>query len=112
MQLAIFEPLPPTVEPTVRKGATLQERFLAFHEANPHVYRALRQIALNLKRAGHERYSIKGLFEVLRFDYSLRTGSDDGFKLNNNLSALYARKLMREEPELRHFFEVRKRRTM
>jgi hypothetical protein len=112
MQLSIFEPLSPTVQPKVPKGATIQERFLAFHRANPHVYRALRHLALNLKRAGHARYSIKGLFEVLRFDYSVRTASDDGFKLNNNLSALYAHKLMRVEPELRHFFAVRKRRTM
>lgn len=107
MQLTIFEPLSPTVQPKVRKGATIQERFQAFDAANPHVYRALREIALNLKRAGHERYSIKGLFEVLRFDYSMRTASDDGFKLNNIFSSRYARKLMDEEPELRGFFETR-----
>ena len=52
---------------------TLEERFEAAHTANPGVYRELVRRARRLKRLGLERYSIKGLFEVVRYDRGVRT---------------------------------------
>lgn len=82
-------------------------KFLNFHEANPHVYTRLRELALEMKRKGINKYSMKGLFEVLRWEHTLKT-TGDVFKLNNNYTALYARGLMQEEPELEGFFTLRK----
>lgn len=86
-------------DPDVRK-------FRQFHEANPHVYAKLRDLALQLKRKGRERYSITGLFEVVRWHTALNT-TDPDFKLNNNLRPWYARLLMDQEPELADFFRTR-----
>lgn len=82
-----------------------------FHTENPWVYGKLRIMALQLKRTGRGTYGIAALFEVLRYEHAVKTNSDDGFKLNNNFRAIYARKLARNEPELREFFKMRVRKA-
>lgn len=106
-QLSLFAARPMT-EPDYTDCATIAERFERFHERNPQVYAALRQMALELRRRGHRQYGIKALFEVLRFNSAMQTHGDT-FKLNNNYTALYARLLMDQEPELDGFFELRRR---
>lgn len=91
-------------------GETIEERFSAFHKANPHVFRLLRELALDYKRAGHSRGGMKMFYEVLRYRSGLYTQGDP-YKLNNDFTALYARKLMEETPELVGFFEIRERRA-
>ena len=88
----------------------IEHAFHNFHAENPWVYDKLRDMALQLKRSGRDSYGIAALFEVLRYEYALRTKSDDGLKLNNNYRALYARMLAQQEPELQEFFRMRMRR--
>lgn len=85
--------------------------FNKFHTKNPWVYDRLRTMSLQLKQSGCNSYGIAALFEVLRYEYAMKTQSDDGFKLNNNYAALYARKLVQNEPELKEFFRMRARRS-
>lgn len=112
LQASLFDPqempLPAIVAPPTVKGKrlTLAEQFMAFHRANPQVYRALRLLALNLVSTGRRRGSINQLFEVLRYEYALRTAGDE-YKLNNNWRSRYARLLMENEPILRGWFETR-----
>lgn len=106
-QLSLFDTRP-IAEPDYDDCRTIAERFEAFHARNPHVYQTLRDMALEMRRRGHRQYGIKALFEVLRFNYAMRTEGDT-FKLNNNYTALYARLLMDNEPELDGFFELRRR---
>jgi len=84
----------------------LVRTFRQFHQANPHVYTKLRELALQLKRKGRERYSIVWLFEVVRWHTAINT-TDQDYKLNNNLRPWYARLLMHREPELVDFFRTR-----
>jgi len=91
-----------------RCGLTSEEHFAQFHEANLHVYDELARLSFRMLHSGRKRYSIRGLFEVLRWNRSLATQTGD-WKLNNSLSAHYARKLMRDYPELDGFFELRER---
>lgn len=106
-QMPLFDPITtPVYEPRM----TIRERFDAFDEANPHVKRRLTDMAMELWRRGTKHYGMKALYEVLRYEYTLRT-SGDSFKLNNNYTALYARKIMLENPELDGFFSTRKRRS-
>ena len=95
------------VEVHVDPARTLSERFEQFHKANPHVYDALRKMALTLKQKGHKRIGIAMLFEQLRWQYYMRTNDVTGFKLNNNYRANYARALMQQESELADFFTTR-----
>jgi hypothetical protein len=83
--------------------------FATFHTANPWVYARLRELALAMRRAGVNHYGISGLYETLRYEASLASRDAEGFKLNNNYAALYARELARNEPELENFFKFRLR---
>jgi len=87
-------------------GYSIETRFNLFHKANPHVYRMIRQIALDLKLTGHKRMGMKAIFERLRWLYMVQT-KGDVFKLNNNYTSHYARLIMAQEPELAGFFETR-----
>ncbi len=86
--------------------ATITERFDA---ANPHVYQALRDMAMWLKDQGKQA-GIKLLFEQLRWLALIQTDGE-AYKLNNIYTALYARALMEQEPRLDGFFEIRERRS-
>ncbi|MEM1055157.1 MAG: hypothetical protein AAGI52_06495 [Bacteroidota bacterium] len=90
--------------PAYKGGPDAQ--FLAFHETNPHVYRELVGMARRLKGEGHRQYSIKGLYEALRFKWSLQTRGEP-VKLNNNHTSRYARLIMAMEPDLKGFFATR-----
>ena len=81
--------------------------FYAFHTVNPHVYTQLLELARRLRSRGIDRYGIAGLFEVLRYDHTINTGSAQDFKLNNSYRAYYARLLMQCNPELAGLFELR-----
>ncbi len=74
-QLPLFSAV---VEPEYRREMTIQERFAAFHAANPHVAAHLAEMALALRRQGRTRYGIKALVEVLRFQYAVHTAPDAG----------------------------------
>ena len=109
-----FSPIQPTVQPRrAEPGQSLEEQFSAFHEANPHVYNALRSLALDMRRRGNRRIGMKMLFEVLRWHYWMTTDDRSSeFKLNNSYTAYYARELMANEPDLADAFEVRERRNI
>ena len=91
---------------------TLEQRFAKFHAENPNVYVELRRLALELVDVGHERISIARLFEVLRWQHSLRTTDESGFKLNNSYRSRYSRLLMDREARLAGKFEVRELHTV
>lgn len=86
---------------------TLQERFLEFHQANPHVYAELVKLARRWRKAGNTHGGISMFFEVLRYRRGLLTESRDDFKLNNNWRSRYARLIMVQEDDLSGFFDVR-----
>lgn len=113
-QLGLFnQPVVQTVSPRrAVPGSSIEARFEAFHEANPHVYEALRRLALRMRARGRVRIGMKMLFEVLRWEYAMSTDDPNSdFKLNNNYTAHYARMLMANEPRLDGAFEVRTQRA-
>lgn len=87
----------------------IQEAFVSFHAANPHVYERLVEMSRRLLRRGHQKIGIGMLFEVLRWEHLIQTTGDaDNFKLNNNYRALYARMVMARNPDLDGIFELRR----
>lgn len=88
-------------------GTTLAERFERFDSENPHVYKALLDLAREWKRRmSDQRVGIGALFEVARWRIMLAT-NDPTFKLNNSYRAFYARKLMLHNPDLSGMFQLR-----
>jgi hypothetical protein len=89
--------------------ATLEERWQAFHAANPGVYAAFERLALDAIARGKTRIGAKALWERLRWDLWVES-SDDEPRLNNDHTASYARHFARMHPEHASAFEFRKRR--
>jgi hypothetical protein len=92
---------------TIDLSSPLVAKFEEYHAANPDIYLELLALAHQLRAKGWKHYSINGLFEVLRWQHAMKVTDPEGFKLNNSYRAFYARLLMRDNPELKGFFEVR-----
>ena len=97
--LPLFQQECPTDEKLLR-------HWIACKEQNPWLLPKLAEMAFELKKIGHERYSMKGIFEALRWDTRHDT-NDLGLKVNNNYTAFAARDLMKRYPELQDFFALR-----
>lgn len=85
---------------------TIQERFEAFHGANPHVFAAFRRFAQEALAAG-QHVGAKAIWERMRWHLAIETRGDS-FKLNNNFTSRYARLLERTDPRFAGFFETRR----
>ncbi|EGX58850.1 hypothetical protein SZN_15928 [Streptomyces zinciresistens K42] len=87
-------------------GHTITEQFHAFDARNPHVYYTLERMAALRLAAGATRIGMKDLFEDLRRELPHGVAG-----LNNNFTALYARKLIDGHPRWAGAFELRRRRA-
>ena len=85
----------------------IDQAFVEFHHANPHVYDELVRLARRWKAAGHDRCAIGMLWEVLRWSAGIATDADDGLKLNNSFRSRYVRVIQANERDLVGFFETR-----
>lgn len=90
---------------------TLQGRFEQFHRDNPRVYQTLIRLTREAKALGHDRVGMKMLFEVTRWELSIKVKSDDEWKLNNSFTSRYARLVAAQEPDLRDMFDTRELRS-
>ena len=80
-------------------------KFREFHEANPHVYAKIKLYVSQAMRAGYTHYSIKAIFERIRWHEEIETKGDE-FKLNNAFHAYYARLFHKDHPEHDGFFRT------
>lgn len=88
----------------------IEQAFKIFHQDHPEVYHALVRLAKQWRAAGGRKVGIATLYEKLRWEWHISGLLDaDGYKLNNNYKALYARKIMANHPDLDGVFEVRER---
>lgn len=87
----------------------IEARFNAFHSANPKVYAKLVELARKAKARGFQRYSIDGLFHLVRWHYNIEIQREprDEFELNNDFTSRYSRLIMEQEVDLADFFETR-----
>lgn len=90
--------------------SSLDHRFAIFHSENPKVYEELCALARQAKSRGRKKIGMKMLFEVVRWNRFIET-NDPEFKLNNNHHSRYARLLMKQEPDLAGFFDLRELRS-
>ncbi len=92
-------------------AGTIAGRFERFHAAHPEVFDEIVRLARQLRGRGFERYSMKGLFEIVRHNHHIGKGPGEDFALNNDYSPLYARLVMATCSDLAGFFETRGRRA-
>lgn len=90
----------------------IEEAFQEFHAKHPEVYHQLVRLARQWVAAGRVRIGIATLYERMRWEWHVGGIQDkDGYRLNNNFQALYARKIMAENPDLDGLFQLRERRA-
>ena len=73
---------------------------------NVELYDSIVRRAVKAKRMGIDRWAIKSLIEIVRWDRAIKKQSYD-FKINNNLAPYLARHIMSTVAELADFFETR-----
>jgi hypothetical protein len=104
------KPQPPSTDslsPALRK--TIEERFRAFHAANPAIYKCILQLIKERFLRGSLRQGMKAMWEQLR--WRIATGNvqlASGFNFNNDFTSRYARLVVAEFPAYRGLFELRK----
>lgn len=103
-QLALLE-THEIVLPPHEQGHSLEQRFQAFHAANPWLLTAYEQLTREYLAGGATRVSINMLTEVLRYRAGQTHG--DRWKLNNSWRSFYVRLLLAEHPEWDGLFETR-----
>jgi hypothetical protein len=96
---------------------TVEDKFKAFHAANPHVYTLFARFAYELIKAGHEKLSSKLIIERIRWEAMTSTRHTPGsgwhvargkpFLIDNRYTPWYARKLCEDFPKLEKRFEFR-----
>lgn len=64
--------------------------------------------AARLQAQGFRKYGIAALIEAIRYDHAVKLiGPSDGYRINNNVRSLLARRVMEQVPELEGFFATR-----
>ena len=91
---------------------SIGERFDRFHTDNPWVYRALESLCEGWLAQGHKRVGVKQMFEVVRWQYGMKTTGDGGFRVNNDFTSRYARMLIEQHPEWADAIETRRLRAV
>lgn len=90
---------------------TIDERFFKFHTENPHVYEKLVELCYRVRKAGFKRYSLRTLWETLRWHYDIEikqeTEGGREHKLNDQFTSRYARLLMNQNEAFADLFELR-----
>jgi hypothetical protein len=85
----------------------LERAWLIFHEANPQVWGLYERFCWEAINAGKVKLSVSLITERIRWEVWIVTKASDGFKINNNHRAYYARKWNREN-RLEAQFELRR----
>ena len=83
-------------------------KFWKYHEDNPHVFKHFKRLAWEYKNAGNNKCSAALIGNVIRWQVSIETQSEDGFKISNDWLPLYARLLVYTNPSFDEFFEFKK----
>lgn len=95
--------VPAVVTPDAMPEATIQERFEAFHAANPWVLTFLEGRTREWLASGRSRLGIGMLTELLRWEYGRQT-TGDVFKISNDYRSRYVRLMIQRNPEWREVF--------
>jgi hypothetical protein len=97
MQLTIYDVL----------NEIKNDSFKEYHKRYPNVYKKFVELTFETRGKGFNRFSARGVFQVMRW-LTADHEKIDGYKFNNNFTPYYVRLLEYEYPEFIGFFEKRK----
>jgi hypothetical protein len=85
-----------------------QSKFEEYHRDNPQVYEMFKRFTFEKISRGAKHVGAKAVLERVRWETSV--SGDDGFKVNNNYTAAYARLFAKDFPQHKDLFRTRKAR--
>tara|TARA_B110000503_G_scaffold39926_1_gene65569 strand:+ start:41 stop:319 length:279 start_codon:yes stop_codon:yes gene_type:complete len=85
---------------------TLTQKFDAWNEENPEVYKLFCKFSLQAAARGHKRLSAWMIVNRIRWETAVVTTGND-YKVSNDFIALYARKFMIDYPQHAGFFLIK-----
>jgi hypothetical protein len=95
-----------------RRPKSIDERFWAFHAANPQVFDLFMRYVGQLRSAGRTRYSADAVMHRIRWHLAVEVrATEPGPKLNDHYTRRYARLAAATDPTLLGFFETRRLRS-
>lgn len=83
-----------------------EAQWRVFHEKNPQIYKLIERFTAEAMKAGLKHYSMRGIFERIRWYTRFEADHDYNYKLPNFLSPYYARHYMRMNPQHDGFFRT------
>lgn len=93
-----------------RPASKLEAAFWAEHRRRPLIYQLFCEFTAYAIARGRKNFGVSVIFERIRWETNIERGLD-GFKVNNNHRAYYARLWMRDHPEHDGFFRTRELRA-
>ena len=81
--------------------------FEQYHTDNPQIYSIFKRFALEAIGKGHKRLSAEMIYNRIRWETPI-SAKDGNFKLNNDMKPFYSRMFLKEFPQYKDFFEVRR----
>lgn len=89
------------------KTTRLGIAFFKYHDENPQIYDLFLKFTFQVIASGRESYSVDGITHRMRWYAEVESHDPDGFKINNNHRAYYARLFMEQYPQYDGFFRTR-----
>jgi hypothetical protein len=86
---------------------SLEIEFREYDRNNPQVWEMFCRFAFEAIEHGRDVLSVSLIVERCRWEVFVATKSNDGFKINNNHRAFYARKFMKTYPKHTDIFRTR-----
>ncbi len=93
-------------------GKSIEQAFKEFNQANPKIYELFKEQVLRAQKAGKKKVSSKAIINYIRWEMHIKTTSEDGYKINDAFTAMYARKYVHDYPHNKSLFEFRKRKSI
>jgi len=88
----------------------MRKPFKQYDKENPEIWELFKNYALSAIKNGFKTFGSKAIFEVIRYNESIKKGSD-GFKVNNTYTPDYVDKFEKEFPQHIGFFRKRERKV-
>ena len=88
-------------------GKTIKQAFDEFHSKNPKVYKLFCEQCFRAIQRNRKKLSSKQILGFIRWEISLETESDDGFKINDAFTSHYSRLFVKDYPQHIEIFNFR-----
>lgn len=102
---------PTTIQPSLFEHR-IDRAFERFNKERPEVYRWFVHYAEVYLKKGYKHLSADFLLHIVRHHIAIEKSENELYKINNNYTALYARKLMKEDERFKEFFQLRVRKSL